>query len=120
MVIILNFIVVLIIKHSMVNSSYLFIGKYYLVDAGYTNGPGFLAPYHSTYYHLNEWLRCDNSPRTYKELFNLHHSSVRNVIERTFGLLIERTFWHKNSGIVKLFFNLKRDICIFIIIIYSN
>ena len=26
-------------------------GKYYLVDAGYTNGPGFLAPYRSTRYH---------------------------------------------------------------------
>ncbi|KAL0332848.1 UNVERIFIED_CONTAM: hypothetical protein Scaly_2186300 [Sesamum calycinum] len=29
--------------------------KYYLVDAGYTNGPGFLAPYRATRYHLNEW-----------------------------------------------------------------
>jgi hypothetical protein len=28
-------------------------GKYYLVDARYTNGPGFLAPYRSTRYHLN-------------------------------------------------------------------
>ncbi|CAB4298680.1 unnamed protein product [Prunus armeniaca] len=29
--------------------------KYYLVDAGYTNGPGFLAPYRGTRYHLSEW-----------------------------------------------------------------
>lgn len=31
------------------------VGKYFLVDAGYTNGPGFLAPYRGTRYHLNEW-----------------------------------------------------------------
>jgi hypothetical protein len=29
-------------------------GKYSLVDAGYTNGPRFLALYRSTRYHLNE------------------------------------------------------------------
>ncbi|WOK93464.1 hypothetical protein Cni_G02162 [Canna indica] len=31
------------------------IGNYYLVDAGYTNGEEFLAPYRSTRYHLSEW-----------------------------------------------------------------
>ncbi|KAL6883505.1 hypothetical protein ACP4OV_010919 [Aristida adscensionis] len=62
-------------------------GKYYLVDAGYTNGPGFLAPYRSTRYHLNEWAAQGNNPSTAKELYNLRHASARNVIERTFGLL---------------------------------
>lgn len=62
-------------------------GKYYLVDAGYTNGPGFLAPYRSTRYHLNEWAAQGHNPSTAKELFNLRHSTARNVIERTFGLL---------------------------------
>ncbi|KAF7841311.1 protein ALP1-like [Senna tora] len=28
-------------------------GQYYLVDAGFTNGPGFLAPYRGQRYHLN-------------------------------------------------------------------
>ncbi|KAH1232344.1 putative nuclease HARBI1 [Glycine max] len=55
-------------------------GKYFLVDAGYTNGPGFLAPYRGTRYHLNEWI--GNTPQNYKELFNLRHASARNVIER--------------------------------------
>ena len=55
------------------------------MDAGYTNGPGFLAPYRGTRYHLNEWT--GNNPETYKELFNLRHSVARNVIERAFGLL---------------------------------
>ncbi|KAG8378031.1 hypothetical protein BUALT_Bualt08G0095900 [Buddleja alternifolia] len=58
--------------------------KYYLVDAGYTNGPGFLAPYRATRYHLNEWR--GNTPTNYKELYNLRHSSTRNAIERTFAL----------------------------------
>ncbi|KAL6888432.1 hypothetical protein ACP4OV_009458 [Aristida adscensionis] len=62
-------------------------GKYYLVDAGYTNGPGFLAPYRSTRYHLNEWAAQGNNPSTAKELYNLRHASARNVIERTFWLL---------------------------------
>ena len=58
------------------------------MDAGYTNGPGFLAPYQGTRYHLNEWT--GNNPETYKELFNLRHSVARNVIERAFGLLKKR------------------------------
>lgn len=55
---------------------------------GYTNGPGFLAPYRGTRYHLNLWK--GNTPRNYKELFNLLHSSARNTIERAFGLLKKR------------------------------
>ncbi|KAK9271994.1 hypothetical protein L1049_002363 [Liquidambar formosana] len=30
-------------------------GYYYLVDAGYTNGEGFLTPYRGQRYHLNDW-----------------------------------------------------------------
>ncbi|CAL9021029.1 unnamed protein product [Prunus brigantina] len=63
--------------------------KYYLVDAGYANGQGFLAPYRGTRYHLNEWTG-NNQPETYKELFNLRHSIARNVIERSFRLLKKR------------------------------
>ncbi|KAK9286606.1 hypothetical protein L1049_015006 [Liquidambar formosana] len=62
--------------------------KYYLVDAGYTNGPGFLAPYRGTRYHLNLW--SGNTPTNYKELFNFRHSSTGNTIERAFGLLKKR------------------------------
>ncbi|GFP87739.1 putative nuclease harbi1 [Phtheirospermum japonicum] len=32
-------------------------GRYYLCDGGYTNGPGFLAPYRGVRYHLNEWKK---------------------------------------------------------------
>ena len=62
------------------------IGYYYLVDAGYTNCKGFLAPYKAQRYHLNDW-RDGHQPRTPEEFFNMKHSSARNVIERCFGLL---------------------------------
>ncbi|KAH1220798.1 hypothetical protein GmHk_12G034349 [Glycine max] len=53
---------------------------YFLVDAGHTNGLRFLAPYQGTRYHTNEWI--GNTPQSYKELFNLHHASAQNAIER--------------------------------------
>ncbi|XP_040362735.1 protein ALP1-like isoform X2 [Rosa chinensis] len=61
-------------------------GYYYLVDAGYPNGEGFLAPYRGQRYHLNDW-RQGYQPTTPEEFFNMKHSSARNVIERCFGLL---------------------------------
>ncbi|KAL0334035.1 UNVERIFIED_CONTAM: hypothetical protein Sangu_1559700 [Sesamum angustifolium] len=78
--------------------------KYYLVDAGYTNGPGFLAPYRATRYHLNEWK--GNTPTNFKELFNLRHSSARNAIERTFGLLKKRWAILRTAS----FYNVKTQI----------
>ncbi|GMP62051.1 hypothetical protein CsSME_00024301 [Camellia sinensis var. sinensis] len=61
-------------------------GYYYLVDAGYTNGQGFLAPYRGQRYHLSVW-RAGATPTSYQEFFNMKHASARNVIERCFGLL---------------------------------
>ena len=65
------------------------VGKYNLVDAGYPIVPGFLAPYCCTRYHLKEFSRA-NPINTPEELFNHHHSSLRNAIERTFGILKQR------------------------------
>ncbi|KAK6146458.1 hypothetical protein DH2020_020327 [Rehmannia glutinosa] len=63
------------------------IGEYYLCDCGYTNGPGFLAPYRGVRYHLDEWGQGRSAPQNHRELFNLRHSKARNVIEKDFGLL---------------------------------
>lgn len=62
-------------------------GKYYLVDGGYANTPKFLAPYRNVRYHLKEQARGSCRPRDYKELFNLRHARLRNIIERIIGIL---------------------------------
>ncbi|XP_058084580.1 uncharacterized protein LOC131232367 [Magnolia sinica] len=65
-------------------------GKYYVVDAGYAHSPGFMAPYQGVRYHLNEF-RTGRKPANNKELFNYRHAQLRNVIERSFGLLKNRS-----------------------------
>lgn len=56
------------------------------MDSGYPNRPGYLAPYKGTKYHLPEF-RQGPRPSGKKEVFNFVHSSLRNVIERSFGVL---------------------------------
>ncbi|KAL1203493.1 hypothetical protein V5N11_009854 [Cardamine amara subsp. amara] len=64
--------------------------KYYVVDSGYPNKKGFLAPYRSSRnrvvrYHMSQFTT--NHPlRNKHELFNRWHASLRSVIERTFGV----------------------------------
>ena len=60
--------------------------KYYVVDAGYPSHPGYLAPYKGERYHLPEW-HGGMKPKTPMENFNRVHSSIHNVIERSFGFL---------------------------------
>lgn len=61
--------------------------KYWLGDAGYSNTETVLVPYKGTRYHLKEQRLSSLKPETSKELFNLRHASLRNVIERIFGVL---------------------------------
>ncbi|XP_038719904.1 uncharacterized protein LOC120012529, partial [Tripterygium wilfordii] len=57
---------------------------------GYANQSGYLAPYLAPYrgqrYHL-EVFRNGPDVSTPREAFNHAHSSLRSVIERTFGVL---------------------------------
>lgn len=64
-------------------------GKYYLVDSGYPNTKGFLAPYKNVRYHLPDFRRgsrASQHPGNRKERFNKAHSFLRSVIERSFGV----------------------------------
>ena len=47
-----------------------------------------MTPYRGVRYHLKEFTR--RGPQNPRELFNHRHSSLRNVIERTFGVLKKR------------------------------
>ncbi|GKD03057.1 hypothetical protein Tco_1178031 [Tanacetum coccineum] len=64
--------------------------KCYVVDVGYPNYRGYLAPYKGIdiHYHLPDFHRgrttAIRAPIGYKETFNYAHSSLRNVIERNF------------------------------------
>jgi len=62
-------------------------GKYWLGDAGYSNTDTVLVPYRGTRYHLKEQRLAGKKPENAKELFNLRHASLRNVIERIFGVI---------------------------------
>ncbi|XP_027158630.1 putative nuclease HARBI1 [Coffea eugenioides] len=55
------------------------LGKYYAVDAAYTNMPGFMAPFRAA--------RGTHHERAAKVLFNRRHASLRNIIELSFGVL---------------------------------
>jgi hypothetical protein len=56
------------------------------VDSGYENRRGFLSSYRQTRYHLQDFQNAPE-PQDMKETFNHAHSSLRNVIERAFGVL---------------------------------
>lgn len=72
-------------------------GKYWLGDAGYGCTEFVLAPYRGVRYHLKEQKLAGQTPQNAKELFNLRHASLRNVIERIFGV-VKRKFKILNTG----------------------
>ena len=64
----------------------LFADTYYLADSGYPNRKGFLTPFKNHTYHIPDFRR-EGRPTEKEELFNYLHSSLRNAIERVFGIL---------------------------------
>lgn len=70
-------------------------GKYYLVDSGYPLREGYMCPYRKTRYHLKQF--DTKGPENLHEIFNYHHSCLRNVVERSFGVL--KSKWQILKGI---------------------
>ncbi|XP_021968797.1 uncharacterized protein LOC110863843 isoform X2 [Helianthus annuus] len=62
--------------------------NYYLCDAAYTNTRGFMTPYRNTRYWLADFRR--QRALTKEEKFNHAHAQLRNVIERSYGVLKAR------------------------------
>ncbi|KAG6497403.1 hypothetical protein ZIOFF_045302 [Zingiber officinale] len=59
---------------------------------------GLITLYRGERYHLKEYS-C-NPPRNARELFNLRHSSLRNAIERAFGVVKKRFAIIRNEGLL--------------------
>ncbi|XP_073054722.1 uncharacterized protein [Primulina eburnea] len=93
-------------------------GKYYLVDQGYENVDGFIAPYEGVRYQLNEYRGANLLPRNAKELFNHRHSYLSNAIRKAFKVLKAR------FPILKLApqyaFHTQRDIVIAACVIHNH
>nr|XP_028945740.1 uncharacterized protein LOC114820035 [Malus domestica] len=60
--------------------------NFFLVDCGFANRRQFLAPFRGVRYHLQDFAGNDRDPVNANELFNLRHASLRNVVERIFGV----------------------------------
>ena len=56
-----------------------------------------MAPYRGVRYHLQEFSGQDSTPQNDKELFNHRHASLRNVIERIFGIFKSRFLIFKSA-----------------------
>ncbi|XP_050385110.1 uncharacterized protein LOC126801712 [Argentina anserina] len=66
------------------------LSKFFLVDCGFANRHQFLSPLRGVRYHLKDFGGQGRHPRNASELFNLRHASLRNVIERIFGIFKSR------------------------------
>ncbi|XP_035551106.1 uncharacterized protein LOC118349685 [Juglans regia] len=64
-------------------------GYYYLVDSAFPCTRGFMPLYPRVRYHRFD-RHSNSSFSGYQDYFNYRHSSLRNVIERTFGVLKKR------------------------------
>ncbi|KAG8369456.1 hypothetical protein BUALT_Bualt14G0015600 [Buddleja alternifolia] len=56
-------------------------------DNGLKVPNGFLAPYRSVRYHLDECSECCRAPQNAKELYHQRHTKASNVIERMWGIM---------------------------------
>ena len=68
------------LRTSYVCFFFLLLGKYYLVDAGYTLRKGFLTPYKGQRCHLPDFRRVSRGNHL-EERFNFVHSSLKSAIE---------------------------------------
>lgn len=77
-----------VLENALFNKDFCILdGKYYLADAGYHNINYLFCAYRSIWYHLKEQAIAGERPMNKKELFNLCHSSLCNVVERIFGVI---------------------------------
>ena len=61
--------------------------NYLLADAGYALRHGLMTPYRGVRYHLKEQAIASQRPSNAKELYNLRHAHLCNIIKRIFGCM---------------------------------
>ncbi|OAY85027.1 hypothetical protein ACMD2_19178, partial [Ananas comosus] len=68
---------------------YVYFSKYYLVDSRYANTDRFLVPYRGERYHLSQFdsIVRARTHRNPKDLYNHRHAQLKNMVEKTFGIL---------------------------------
>jgi hypothetical protein len=64
--------------------------KYYLRDAKYINTSTLLTLFKRIRYYLQEVIIAKQILKTYKKLFNLQHSTLRNEVKQIFNVLKRR------------------------------
>ena len=93
-ILIITFYILALYNYYNTKQNFQFLGKYYLVDAGYLQMRGYLGPYKGERCHLPDFRRGPK-PTAHKEIFNYMHSSLRSIIERTVGV------WKKKWAILR-------------------
>ncbi|KAL4362901.1 hypothetical protein GQ457_04G018590 [Hibiscus cannabinus] len=73
----------------MAHDTRVFVNAILSNDKIYLLMPRFLSPFRGQRYHACDFIGR-HQPREKEELFNMRHSSVRNVIERSIGVLKKR------------------------------
>jgi DDE superfamily endonuclease len=63
--------------------------RFYLADSGYANTRNFITPYRNHLYHLSAFRIRSRANRylSPEDLFNHRHAQLRNIVEKTFGVM---------------------------------
>uniref|UniRef100_A0A9I9ELZ5 DUF8040 domain-containing protein n=1 Tax=Cucumis melo TaxID=3656 RepID=A0A9I9ELZ5_CUCME len=77
--------------------AYILASYYYLVDVGYLNAEGFLAPYRGQRYHLQKWRGAENAPSTSKEFFNMKLICLHLISSMTSSTKLPKHNWIKEK-----------------------
>jgi DDE superfamily endonuclease len=66
--------------------------RFYLADSSYANTRNFITPYRNHPYHLAVFRRRSRANRylSPEDLFNHKHAQLRNIVEKTFGVVKKR------------------------------
>ena len=82
----------LVLRHATTMDLIFMKNCYLLGDGGYGLSRHILTPYRGVRYHLKEFQAGNplGRPNNREELFNLRHASLRNQVERAFGVMKKR------------------------------